>query len=359
MIFGNSIRIARDSRGLSQSNLAELIGVTQATLSRFEKGVLEVSPVAVENIAKALNYPVSFFSKDIRCAGESSLFYRKRASMTVKNLSVLESKISILSNSIDGLMESIDIPDLNIPAVEPSEDNTPQEIAYKVRSYLGVPAGPIDNIVALLEKNGVIVMFLDLDGLDKFDGLTMFTSNQAPVIWINRNTPNDRKRFNLAHELGHLVMHLRSEDLEKSEDQKEIEANQFAGEFLMPESQCKEDFFNLKYKDLSGNKLYWKVSKAAIIYRAKELGCISAETAKYLFVTLGRNGERKNESVRVPIDSPRIVKKMYDLHISELDYSISEMEDITGLMSSDIHTDLLNVSDSVRIKVRKLPLVLN
>ena len=170
--------------------------------------------------------------------------------MTVKNLSVLESKISILSKSIDELMESIDIPELRIPAVEPSADNSPQEIAYKIRTYLGVPVGPIDNIVSLLEKNGVIVMYLDLDDMDKFDGLTMFTANQAPVIWINRNTPNDRKRFNLAHELGHLVMHLRSDDLDKPEDQKEREANEFAGEFLMPESQCKEDLFNLKYKEL-------------------------------------------------------------------------------------------------------------
>lgn len=204
MIYGSSIRIARESRGLSQSDLSKLIGVTQATLSRFEKGGIEVTPDAVAKIAQALNYPTSLFERDIRRGGESSLFFRKRASMTVKNLSVLESKISILSKSIDEMMESIDIPELRIPAVEPSGDNTPQEIAYKIRTYLGVPAGPIDNIVSLLEKNGVIVMYLDLDGMDKFDGLTMFTTNQAPVIWINRNTPNDRKRFNLAHELGQI-----------------------------------------------------------------------------------------------------------------------------------------------------------
>ena len=110
--------------------------------------------------------------------------------MTVKHLSVLESKISILSKSIDELMESIDIPELRIPAVEPSADNSPQEIAYKIRNYLGVPSGPIDNIVSLLEKNGVIVMFLDLDDMDKFDGMTMFTANQAPVIVIHRMTGN-------------------------------------------------------------------------------------------------------------------------------------------------------------------------
>ena len=215
-----------------------------------------------------------------------------------------------------------------------------------------MPAGPIDNIVSLLEKNGVIVMYLDLDDMDKFDGLTMFTANQAPVIWINRNTPNDRKRFNLAHELGHLVMHLRSEDLDKPEDQKEREANEFAGEFLMPESQCKEDLFNLKYKELGVKKLYWKVSKAAIIYRAKELNCIPEETARYLYVTLGRFGERKKETVLVPIDEPQIVKKMYALHLSELEYSPEEMTVITGLMPNDIKTELLNEISMISIKAR-------
>ena len=353
MIYGSSIRIARESRGFSQSELSRQIGVTQASLSRFEKGGLEVTPITLAKIAQALNYPMSLFEKDIRLGGESSLFYRKRASMTVKNLSVLESKICILSKCIDEMLESIDIPELRIPAVEPSLDNTPQEIAYKIRGYLGVPAGPIDNIVSLLEKNGVIVMFLDLDDMDKFDGLTMFTANQAPVIWINKNTPNDRKRFNLAHELGHLVMHLRSEDLEKSEDQKEIEANQFAGEFLMPESQCKEELFNLKYRDLGLKKQYWKISKAAIIYRAKELKCISSETAKYLYVTLGRVGERKTEAVQVSIDTPQIVKKMYNLHVLDLNYSKEEMSTIVGLMPDEINTELLNAGN-IKIRIGKL-----
>lgn len=356
MIYANSIKIARESRGLSQSDLSKLIGVTQATLSRFEKGVLDVTPDAVKKIGVALNYPESFFERDVRWVGESSLFYRKRASMTVKHLSVLESKISILSKSIDELLESIDIPELRIPAVEPSAENSPQEIAYKIRLFLGVPAGPVDKIVSLLEKNGVIVMYIDLDDMDKFDGLTMFTTNQAPVIWINRNIPNDRKRFNLAHELGHLVMHLRSEDLDKSEDQKEIEANQFAGEFLMPESQCKEDLFNLKYKELGEKKLYWKVSKAAIIYRAKELRCIPEETARYLYVTLSRFGERKKETVQVPIDEPHVVKKMYDLHLSELDYTPEEMTAITGLMLDDIKAELLNESNIISLKRRKIAL---
>lgn len=356
MYNGKSLKIARESRGLSQSKLASMLNITQASLSRFEKGQLALSEDLVSSASKFLNYPVSYFSQDIATATETTLFYRKRASMTMKDLSVLESRISILANCYDELAESIEIPDLNIPVVEPSSENTAEEIAFKIRNYLRVPQGPIENIVSLFERNGIVVVFIDVDDMDKFDGMTMFTKKQIPVIWINKNMPNDRKRFNLAHELGHLVMHLRSNDLDKSEADKEKEANEFASEFLMPRSLCKEDFFEIKYKDLALRKMYWKVSKAAIIYRAKELKCISESTATYLFVTLGRNGERKNESVVVPIDDPQIIKKMTQLHIDELEYTMEELTDVVGLNVSEIKSCLLNETKSIQLRPNKLRL---
>lgn len=338
---GRSLKLARDSRGLSQSKLANLLKMTQTTLSRIEKGQISLSDSVIESASKHLNYPSSFFKKNIPIAGETTLFYRKRATMTTKSLSILESRISILSNCIDELLESVEIPELKIPSVEPSFNNTPAEIAFKIRNYLKVPRGPIENIVSLLECNGVVVVFIPLESTGKFDGLTMFTNKQVPVIWINKDISNDRKRFSLAHELGHLVMHLRSLDLDKPETDKEKEANEFAAEFLMPKELCKTDFFNLKYNGLALRKAYWKVSKAAIIYRARELNCISEETKKYLFITLGRNGERKQESVEVNIDSPTIVRKMAKLHLDELEYPMEELSDLIGLSPSEIKAYLL------------------
>lgn len=339
---GRSLKLARDSRGLSQSKLANLLKMAQTTLSRIEKGLIPLSDSVIKSASEYLNYPPSFFKMNIPIAGETTLFYRKRASMTTKSLSILESRISILSNCIDELLESVEIPELKIPSVEPSFDNTPAEIAFKIRNYLKVPRGPIENIVSLLERNGVVVIFISLESTEKFDGLTMFTNKQVPIIWINKDIPNDRKRFSLAHELGHLVMHLRSLDLDKPEADKEKEANEFAAEFLMPKELCKTDFFNLKYNGLALRKVYWKVSKAAIIYRARELNCISEETKRYLFITLGRNGERKQESVEVNIDSPTIVCKMTKLYLDELNYSMEELSNLIGLSSSEIKSYLLN-----------------
>ena len=105
---------------------------------------------------------------------------------------------------------------------------------------------------------------------------------------------------------------------------------------------------------MSIKKQYWKVSKAAIIYRAKELRCIPEETARYMYVTLGRNGERKNEAVQVPMDSPKIVRMMYDLHGTELDYSPKEMSDIVGLVARDVKTELLGESEEVMVKAKKI-----
>lgn len=355
---GRNLKLARDSRGLSQSELSALLNITQATLSRIEKGQIPLSEVVLEKASEHLNYPPSFFAKDIALAGETSLFYRKRATMTTKNLSILESRISILGNCIDELMESVEIPQLNIPAVEPSYDNTPSEIAFKIRNFLKVPQGPIENIVSLMERNGIVVIFINIECTDKFDGLTMFTKNQVPVIWLNAKMPNDRKRFSLAHELGHLVMHLRSQDLDKTEDDKEREANEFAAEFLMPEAICKIDFFNIKYQDLGLRKMYWKVSKAAIIYRACELHCISEKTKKYLFVTLGRNGERKRESGQVYIDMPQILAKMTKLHLNELEYTLDELSNMLGLSSLEIKSCLLDEHKTIKLIHNKLSIPL-
>ena len=355
---GRNLKLARDSRGLSQSKLADLLKITQATLSRIEKGQIPLSDTVITGASECLDYPRSFFKKNVPIAGETTLFFRKRATMTSKCLSVLESRINILANCIDELIESVEIPELMIPSVEPSLDNTPAEIAFKIRNYLKVPQGPIDNIVTLLERNGVVVIFIDLESADKFDGLTMFTNKQVPVIWLNKKMPNDRKRFSLAHELGHLVMHLRSQDLDKPEVDKEREANEFASEFLMPKELCKMDFFNLRYNDLALRKVYWKVSKAAIIYRARELNCISESTKRYLFITLGRNGERKQESVEVSIDSPKIVYKMTKLHLDELEYSMEELADLLGLSPSEIKACLLNEPNFFHLKTDKLSISL-
>ena len=347
----NNVRIARESRGLSQKELAQQTGINQATLSKFEKGLARLSDDMISKLSVCLDYPISFFDRTIIQSNKSTLFYRKRQSIAAKQLSILESRIDVLSGVIDELSDSIDIPSLTIPSCQVTSELSPEEIAFRIRQVLNVKPGPVKEIVKLLEKNGVIVIFLDNCECEKFDGLTRFTSKNIPVVWINNSMPNDRKRFSLAHELGHIVMHLRTIDIEQSEEDIESQANLFASEFLMPANECRVDFFNLKMKDLALKKAYWKVSKQSIIVRAKQLGCISSKTESYFFITLGRMGERKVESVHVDIDEPMILKKMTQLHLTELDYTMEEFVDLIGLNNKDIEQILLKKPTPKRISI--------
>lgn len=339
MNYGLNIKIARGSRGLTQKELSKLVSISQVSLSRMEKGDIMIPYPVIEKLAIELDYPESFFGKIIsENETPNSFFYRKRASMKVKDLEIITRKIQIYNKVIDTLLDSVDIPEFCIPQIDCTEDYQADEIAYRLKQHLNIPLGPITKITNMIEKCGIIVHFLNVDeSCDKFDGLATFTIKGYPVIYINNNMPNDRKRFSLAHELGHLTMHLRSENLTKGQEEQEKEANLFAGEFLLPHSECLIDFSNMKMRDLPYLKSKWLVSKAAIIHRAAELECIPEDTAAYFYITLGRNKERKIEKGLVPIDTPTIISKMIKMHLGELEYSNDELYSHLGINKTDLN----------------------
>jgi len=59
--MGNLIKKAREEKGLNQSQLAEKLSRSQATISDIENGKIEVSILTLILIAFELNKPISFF----------------------------------------------------------------------------------------------------------------------------------------------------------------------------------------------------------------------------------------------------------------------------------------------------------
>lgn len=126
---------------------------------------------------------------------------------------------------------------------------TPETVAQYTRKYLGLKDEPVRNIFSLLERNGIIIIELDYD-VDLFDGVSFLTDGGYYVIIINKNFSNDHKRFTLAHELGHLIMHTSNEFLISEYRDKEDEANKFASEFLMPSDAISNSLRGLKLQYL-------------------------------------------------------------------------------------------------------------
>lgn len=328
------LTLARESRGYTQTELAEMIsGLGQGNLSKMEKGILKISEEVAVRISEKLDYPISFFYQQEPKSPIHSFYYRKRQIFPKKELSMLEARMDIIRLSLDELLSSVDIPEYRLPEIQPDSKKTPEDIARHVRMLLGFPKGPIENLIEPLEKSGILIYFMDFDS-EKFDGITLFTNNGYPVIFLNSQMPNDRKRFTIAHELGHLVMHIPFMEINDPES-VEIEANRFSSEFNMPELDCRNDLVGLKFNDLDDLKAYWKMSKAAIIYRAKSLRLITEKTYKYMVIELSRRGERKTERGRVSLDEPKLINAIVQFHKKELGYTIPELSDMLRISKND------------------------
>lgn len=132
-----------------------------------------------------------------------------------------------------------------------------------------------------------------LDSLEAdLSGFLFRDSNEA-VIGVNTRHARVRQNFTIAHELGHLLLHDRNEQLHvdrkfsvrlrsdissKGTDEAEMEANYFAAELLMPTDFIRHDVQKLigSDADLAIQKLSEKydVSREAMSIRLSTLGYV-------------------------------------------------------------------------------------
>ena len=333
------VTLARESRGLTQGELAKQISanqgraVTQGTISKVEQGLLSASEELLAGIVNILKYPASFFyqNEEIYAAGMSQ--YRKRASLPSKTLCKIDAETNIIRLRIKSLLKSVEDIEVKIPFYDINEYPDPSEVARLVRQAWFIPRGPIGNVTKHLEKAGIIVVHCNFE-TRLIDGFTAsYDEKIPPIIFVNKVLTGDRLRFTLAHELGHIVMHrFPSESMEE-------EANTFASEFLMPSTDIKPDLAYLTLHKLADLKLHWKVSMAAIVYRATSLGQITPRQSQYLFMQLSKAGYKTREPVEldVPRESPVLLKKLVDVHMNELEYNANEIAKILHIEETELY----------------------
>ena len=279
------IIFAREYRGYSQTELAsKIVGLSQSNLSKYEKGIGPLSTDVLNRIIDFLGFPTDFYEKKISNIAENA-HYRRKKGMTKNERSQIDLSNKLLGYIVDQMGESVEFPDMSFRMIDLEDGYTPETVAQYTRKYLGLKDEPVRNIFSLLERNGIIIIELDYD-VDLFDGVSFLTDGGYYVIIINKNFSNDHKRFTLAHELGHLIMHTSNEFLISEYRDKEDEANKFASEFLMPSDAISNSLRGLKLQYLVELKRYWLTSMASIVRRAKDLKCITNEKYKYFSIEL-------------------------------------------------------------------------
>lgn len=333
------IVLARDSRGLTQKQLAKNLSITQGALSRMESGLLSVSEDMLMQLSEYLNYPEHFFMLEDKIygtgiSGMGFIYHRQRKNIPVKTVSAIQAQINVRRIHISRLLRHTEIQcPFDIPHYDIDEYNGKiQEIARSVRAAWNLPQGPVRNLTESIESAGGIVVKCDF-GTIKIDALSEHFPGLPPLFFINSKSPGDRLRFTLAHELGHIVMH------SMPNPNMESEADLFASEFLIPSNEIKPLLSNVNLPILANLKAYWKVSMASILMKARSMGKVREETYMYLWKEMSKAGYRRREPVDIPIEEPSTIKRMIDYCRDKLKYSVAEVSHLIAL--SEEETKLL------------------
>jgi Zn-dependent peptidase ImmA (M78 family) len=157
--------------------------------------------------------------------------------------------------------------------------------------------GPLSNVTRIAENAGAAV--LKMSGLaSEIDAISFAT--KRPIIALNDTGRSVcRERFGIAHELGHFSLHI---GILTGDRLTEAQANHFASAVLMPRTTFSRECTlairgsRLNWPGLSELKLRWGVSKAAILFRGKQLGMFSDDQVRAGYIKLNRHGEATQES---------------------------------------------------------------
>jgi Zn-dependent peptidase ImmA (M78 family)/transcriptional regulator with XRE-family HTH domain len=331
--------LARDARGLTQAGLAHQMKIGQGTLSKYETGLLTPPGEIVLQLSKTLRFPETFFFLPEQPYGFPPFHFRKRKKLSKKVLDHIIAEMNICRLHVKQLCISYErepaglIPEVDLDEYQGVSKRRPaiEEIAQHVREAWGVARGPIENMTALIERNGGIVIPCEF-GTDQIDAMSQRIDGMPVLFFVNKSAPADRVRYTLAHELGHMVLHTLSlNDDVTMEDQ----ADAFAGAFLLPASEFIPQLRRFDLPHLANLKGYWKVSMGALAVRADRLNLISAYQKKTFWIEMGKLDYRRSEPNEPAPEHPEAIARMIYFHQRQLGYSDTEMATLLHLETEE------------------------
>ena len=328
------ILLAREARGLTQTELADKLQLHKANISRLENGDTPVNEKILVAIADATGFPPQFFMQP---GGPIpvTLSYRKRQQVPAKIISAIDAQINIIRSHVQFITRALQHQVPALPVYDVTEEQSPAQIAILLRKKWNITVPIIDNLCKLLEQQGIIICSFDF-GTERVDSRTMLTDDQYPIIFLNSGSLADKQRFSLAFELGHLIMHTFC----IVPHQRDInhEANLFAAELLMPAKDIRKDLTEAITLPLLGElKRKWKISMIALLYRADDLGLLTLNQKRYLLQQFNEQHIRRREPPQLDVqkEHPQLMQHLLANFMKSAKLEIPQVCTLLAIESGD------------------------
>ena len=306
MLTPSRLVIARKRHGLTLTRLAELTGLSTRSLSLYENGHAEPSDDTRALLAWALDVAPAFLcGDDVDEIPVDAVSFRALSKMTARqrDRALSAGRVALLIN--DWVDARFNLPVVEVPVLT---GHDPESAAQVVRARWGLGERPVSNMLHLLEARGVRIYSLTEEN-NQLDAYSLYWHGQ-PFIFLNTGKSGERGRFDIAHELGHLVLH--GDHLVPNRPEAEAEANRFAAAFLMPRASV----IAAGLRDATPDKILrakrvWKVSAMALAHRLSELDLLTDWGYRAACVQLSQWGYRRAEPQGIDRESSQLLAKVF------------------------------------------------
>lgn len=313
-MIGERVRLARESCGLTQRELADIAQVPLGTLQDLEAGrTLTPAAEVIDRVAMGTGYPRGFFlrSRPLPDVPEGNFRRLKRGTSKVgKQIRAEVRQLLEIVQEAEGVLRLPPVGLEPIPA-DPFELDDVEHVAMKVRANMGIdPRSPIPNVIRAAERAGVVVVFLNYP-MEDHDGYSVWPDyglGGRPVIAVSASRPGDRNRSTVSHELGHLILHTLRRGVDR--DRAEKEAFRFAGAFLLPRKVATEAMRPpVTLGVLKAVKANFGTSIAMNAQRALDLQLIDRDHFISLRKQMSKRGWLRDEPIHVAAEKPVLIGK--------------------------------------------------
>ncbi|MGM0524351.1 MAG: helix-turn-helix domain-containing protein [Bacillota bacterium] len=340
MFIGENLSNLRILYGYSRKQLSEQLEITEQAIWQYENNYTTPKLQTINQLKRLFKVKSTYFyqpdilSKYIEkdTIPLMHIAYRSKVINLMAKTQTEAKHVEFLDSLINYLAYQLVLPSKKIIQLRNSVINYLQQtdekrdtqiahVANLARDFLGLRPDTNDDLLFLIEKSGVFVFEKAIG--DDIDAYSLWTKTERPYIILgNLKRSSVRRNFDIAHELGHLLLHYKVAftHLDRKEHKTlEKEANLFAGAFLLPEAAFLADIktvINPKnpdaYLDL---KKKWKTSLQILGYRAAHLGILDAKEHRNFYAAMHRKGYLKQEPLDdiILIQKPQKTRSIFDL----------------------------------------------
>lgn len=368
MFVGETLTNIRLLHGLSRSQLANELDVTEQSIWQYENGYISPSLEAINKLRTFFRVQPKYFyssSKLKNQINEQHIAYRSKVRSSRQKTKSETIYLEFLNNITNYLLTTITFPENRIKlmkdyAINYKNKNAEhmkmnkiiEHIAFHARKSLGLNRNYNEDLLFHMEKNGAFIFEKSFG--NKVDACSTWSDTDVPYIILgNIRKTAVRRNFDLAHELGHLLLHYKLDitDLSKKDYERiENEADTFAANFLLPEHEFTSDLEAIgKISNPNayiGLKKKWKVSIAAMAHRAYSLKQMTYQQYRYFNASLNRNNYKEIEPLDdlIPIMRPGKIRSSFQALFEKETILVDDLLNYTKF-ELNLLASLVNIED--------------